>query len=43
MEKAIEANKPKEDPEMEVLVDHISDLASKVLEIFGEKSQMNGS
>lgn len=28
----------KEDPQMENLVDNISDLASKVLEIFGEKS-----
>lgn len=27
----------KDNPDMEILIDNISDLASKVLEIFGEK------
>lgn len=34
----METNAVKDDPEMEVLVDNISDLASKVLEIFGKTS-----
>lgn len=40
-ESADESTTTKEDPQMEKLVDNISDLASKVLEIFGEKSFAN--
>lgn len=35
---ADDKDKVKDDPEMEILVDNISELASKVLEIFGKES-----